>query len=265
MEDVKQNRLKEEEILNFLKKNSDFEWRLSIFEEIESTNDHLIEFAGSNEYCLCLAESQTKGRGRNSKKWQSPKYENIYMSLSFSTNIELRNFSSFSLVVALAIHNVLLKKDIFTEIKWPNDIYLNKKKIGGILIETLQKDKKNLIIVGIGLNIFMKKNSKIDREWTSLKLEKENIIIDRNEIISDMANEVLLLKTKFEQKGFDSFVEDFNKLNFLKNKKIFLSNHGHKKGTAMDINSEGTLNVKIGNKIKKVSSGEVSSYLPDES
>ena len=102
MEDVKQNTLKEEKIRHFLKKNSDFEWQLSIYEELESTNDYLIEFANPNEYCLCLSESQTKGRGRNLKKWQSPKYENIYMSISFSTNHELKNFSSFSLVSALA-------------------------------------------------------------------------------------------------------------------------------------------------------------------
>ena len=62
MKDVKQNRLKEEKIFNFLKKNSDFEWYLSLYEELESTNDYLIKFANPNEYCLCVAESQTKGR-----------------------------------------------------------------------------------------------------------------------------------------------------------------------------------------------------------
>ena len=74
MKDVKQNTLKEEKILNFLEKNCDFEWHLSLYEELESTNDYLIEFANPNEYCLCVAESQTKGRGRNLKKWQSPKF-----------------------------------------------------------------------------------------------------------------------------------------------------------------------------------------------
>ncbi len=258
MKDVKQNTLKEEKIFNFLKKNYDFEWNLSLYEELESTNDYLIKYANPNEYCLCVAESQTKGRGRNLKKWQSPKYENIYMSLSFSTNHELKNFSSFSLVSALAVHNVLIKQNIFTEIKWPNDIYLNKKKIGGILIETFARGRENLIVVGIGLNVFMENNSKIERDWTSLKLEFENIKIDRNEIISKIANEVLLLKSNFEKKGFNGFVKDFNNLNFLKNKKVFLSNSISKEGTALDINSDGSLNVRIGNKTKKVSSGEVS-------
>lgn len=258
MKDVKQNTLKEEKIFNFLKKNSDFEWYLSLYEELESTNDYLIEFANLNEYCLCVAESQTKGRGRNLKRWQSPKYENIYMSLSFSSNHQLKNFSSFSLVSALAVHNVLMRQNIFTEIKWPNDIFLNEKKIGGILIETLSRGEENLIVVGIGLNVFMENNSEIERDWTSLKLEFENIEIDRNEIISEIANEVLLLKSNFEKKGFDDFVKDFNKLNFLRDKKVFLSNLINKEGTALDINSDGSLNVRIGNQIKKISSGEVS-------
>lgn len=258
MKDVKQNTLKEEKIFNFLKKNSDFEWHLSLYEELESTNDYLIEFANLNEYCLCVAESQTKGRGRNLKRWQSPKYENIYMSLSFSSNHQLKNFSSFSLVSALAVHNVLMRQNIFTEIKWPNDIFLNEKKIGGILIETLSRGEENLIVVGIGLNVFMENNSEIERDWTSLKLEFENIEIDRNEIISEIANEVLLLKSNFEKKGFDDFVKDFNKLNFLRDKKVFLSNLINKEGTALDINSDGSLNVRIGNQIKKISSGEVS-------
>jgi len=104
----------------------------------------------------------------------------------------------------------------------------------------------------------MENNSEIDRDWTSLKLEFENIVVDRNEIISDIANEVLVLKSNFEKKGFDDFVKDFNKLNFLKDKKVFLSNSLNIEGTALDINSDGSLNVRIGNQTKKVSSGEVS-------
>ena len=61
-----------------------------------------------------------------------------------------------------------------------------------------------------------------------------------------------------KKKGFDDFVEDFNRLNFLKDKKVFLSNLVNKEGTALDVNSDGSLNVRMGNKTKKISSGEVS-------
>ena len=258
MKDVKQNRLKEEKILNFLKNDEDLSWELSIFEEIGSTNDYLLENSKKNKICICLTESQTKGRGRNSKEWQSPKYENIYMSISFSTNQDLKFFSSFSLVTALSVQKALTKHKFDTKIKWPNDIYINSKKVGGILIETLNKDKNNIVVVGIGLNVFMKSNSKIDREWTSLILENESMSIDRNKIISDIANELLVDKKTFEERGFGVFSNEFNELNILKNKKVSLSNSQYDDVVALDVNEDGSLNVKTKSEIKKIFSGEVS-------
>ena len=258
MKDVKQNRLKEEKILNFLKNDKDISWELSIFEEIGSTNDYLLENSKKNKISICLTESQTKGRGRNSKEWQSPKYENIYMSISFSTNQDLKFFSSFSLVTALSVQKALTKHKFDTKIKWPNDIYINSKKVGGILIETLNKDKNNIVVVGIGLNVFMKSNSKIDREWTSLILENESMSIDRNKIISDIANELLIDKKTFEEKGFGAFRKNFNELNILKNKKVSLSNSQYDDVVALDVNEDGSLNLKTKGEISKIFSGEVS-------
>ena len=258
MKDVKQNRLKEEKILNFLKNDEDVSWEFSIFEEIGSTNDYLLENSKKNKICICLTESQTKGRGRNSKEWQSPKYENIYMSISFSTNQDLKFFSSFSLVTALSVQKALTKHKFDTKIKWPNDIYVNSKKVGGILIETLSKDKNNIVVVGIGLNVFMKSNSKIDREWTSLILENESISIDRNKIISDILNELLVDKKTFEERGFGVFSNKFNELNILKNKKVSLSNSQYDDVVALDVNEDGSLNVKTKSEISKIFSGEVS-------
>ena len=258
MKEVKQNKLKEEKILNFLKNDEDISWELSIFEEIGSTNDYLLENSKKNKISICLTESQTKGRGRNSKEWQSPKYENIYMSISFSTNQDLKFFSSFSLVTALSVHKALTKHKFDTKIKWPNDIYINSKKVGGILIETISKDKNNIVVVGIGLNVFMKSNSKIDREWTSLILENESMSIDRNKIISDIANELLIDKKTFEERGFGVFSNEFNDLNILKNKKVFLSNSQYDDVVALDVNKDGSLNVKKKGEISKIFSGEVS-------
>ena len=258
MKDVKQNRLKEEKILNFLKNDENISWELSIFEEIGSTNDYLLENSKKNKISICLTESQTKGRGRHSKEWQSPKYENIYMSISFSTNQDLKFFSSFSLVTALSVQKALTKHKFDTKIKWPNDIYINSKKVGGILIETLSKDKNNIVVVGIGLNVFMKSNSKIDREWTSLILENESMSIDRNKIISDIVNELLVDKKTFEERGFGVFSNEFNELNILKNKKVSLSNSQYDDVVALDVNEDGSLNVKTKSEIKKIFSGEVS-------
>ena len=129
MKDVKQNRLKEEKILNFLKKDNELQWELSIFDEIGSTNDYLLENSKKDKIAICLSESQTKGRGRNAKQWQSPKYENIYMSVSFSTNHDLNFFSSFSLVAAISIHKALIKHQIESELSGQMIFILTPKKL----------------------------------------------------------------------------------------------------------------------------------------
>ena len=257
MEDVKRNRLKEEEILNFLAKKTDMKWNLSIFDEIDSTNTYLLKHSKPDEYSICLAEGQSKGRGRYQKKWQSPKYKNIYMSLGFSTEKMIKDFSSFSLVSALAVSDSLKNQNVKTEIKWPNDIFCNSKKIGGILVETTNKNKKNIIVVGIGLNVFMVNNSNIGREWSSLFLEYKNKNFDRNKIISEILINLVLSKEIFEKKGFSFYLKKFNSLNFLKEKRIYLDND-KKIGIAKLINADGSLNVEYEDEEKKINSGEVS-------
>ena len=257
MEDVKRNRLKEEEILNFLAKKTDMKWNLSIFDEIDSTNTFLLKHSKPDEYSICLAEGQSKGRGRYQKKWQSPKYKNIYMSLGFSTEKMIKDFSSFSLVSALAVSDSLKNQNVKTEIKWPNDIFCNSKKIGGILVETTSKNKKNIIVVGIGLNVFMTNNSNIDREWSSLFLEYKNKNFDRNKIISEILINLVQSKEIFEKKGFSFYLKKFNSLNFLKEKRIYLDND-KKIGIAKLINVDGSLNVEYEDEEKKINSGEVS-------
>ena len=257
MEDVKRNRLKEEEILNFLAKKTDIKWNLSIFDEIDSTNTHLLKHSKPDEYSICLAEGQSKGRGRYQKKWQSPKYKNIYMSLGFSTEKMIKDFSSFSLVSALAVSDSLKNQNVKTEIKWPNDIFCNSKKIGGILVETTSNNKKNIIVVGIGLNVFMANNSNIDREWSSLFLEYKNKNFDRNKIISEILINLIHSKEIFEKKGFSFYLKKFNSLNFLKEKRIYLDND-KKIGIAKLINADGSLNVEYEDEEKKINSGEVS-------
>ena len=108
------------------------------------------------------------------------------------------------------------------------------------------------------MNVFMKSNSKIDREWTSLILENESMSIDRNKIISDIVNELLVDKKTFEERGFGVFSNEFNELNILKNKKVSLSNSQYEDVVALDVNEDGSLNVKTKSEISKIFSGEVS-------
>ena len=107
-----------------------------------------------SEETVILADYQQKGRGRGNNSWYSGNKLNILMSILLFPGIPVRNFFFLTEIVSLAIIDLLEEFGIRAEIKWPNDIYVNGKKIAGILIENvLSRDIIETSIVGIGLNV----------------------------------------------------------------------------------------------------------------
>ena len=260
MKDVNEKSLNREKILSFLDINQNQRVNLEVFNQIDSTNSYLLKKDQEIDvFNVCAAEMQTKGRGRSGKSWESPKNSNIYFSIGTLLNETISDLDGFSILVALDIKKALKKLyEINSQIKWPNDLYLNEKKFGGILIETKIVNKKLLIIIGIGLNVYMEKNDFIDQEWTSLHLENPSIEIDRNILISQIVSEIAKDLNIFLKKGFKVFKKDFEKINILKNKKVFVSNYSEANCIALDTNDDGSLNILVDNVKKRVSSGEVS-------
>ena len=260
MKDVNENKLKKEIIFNFLPKFKDFSLDLEIFNEVNSTNSYLLEkVQDENVISICLAEKQSSGRGRSGKVWQSPKNQNIYLSMSFLSKVSLNKFEGFSLFTALNISKAIKKLYSFSPlIKWPNDLFLNDKKFGGILIETKSINGKLLMVIGIGLNVRMKENEYIDQKWTSIQKENPLLEIDRNELIAGILSEIINDLSLFERNGFKYFKEDYESLHMLKNQRVISSNHPEEKCIALDVNEDGSLNLIIGKKKNIVTSGEVS-------
>lgn len=128
------------------------------FEEIDSTNNYAKAHAGEFfEPTIVIAEKQTSGRGRLGRQFFSPSESGLYMSLVFSKD-SINNFNpaKYTATAAVAVARVL--DDFFkinTKIKWVNDIYLNGKKICGILTEgtTGTKGTDLVVIVGVGVNL----------------------------------------------------------------------------------------------------------------
>ena len=152
---------------------------LHIYDEIDSTNDEAKRIEGIKEFHIFIAEKQTKGRGRHGKKWSSPNTGNIYMTIS--TNQNTAQISPISLISGLickkAIDRLIRKSSIM--LKWPNDILLNDKKIGGILVET-EINKENIkTIIGIGINLNINKEESWWGDLSKFALESK-----RNELIN---------------------------------------------------------------------------------
>ena len=128
-------------------------------EEIDSTNDYAQKLISTNKQVdrtIVLADYQTKGKGQRNNVWSSEKSKNLLMSIILQNiNLEPAKYFYLSMITSLAIVktlNKIVKKNV--EIKWPNDILINSKKVAGILItNTIRQNKINNSIIGIGINV----------------------------------------------------------------------------------------------------------------
>ncbi len=259
IEVVNKNPLDKEKILSKLSNESRSKVFLEVFDTISSTNDYLLrkEKNKNKDIKICIAEEQTKGRGRRGKSWISPKFKNIYFSLN--SYLKKEDLSGLSIAVALSVSEVLNKINVMSLIKWPNDLLVGNKKICGILIETAKVGELTKVVIGIGINVNMEHSELIDQEWTSIKLEKKKSV-DRNSIITEMINQLCITLNVFEQEEFDYFINKFTSLDLLKDKQFTLKDKPNETFIGKGIDNKGLLiaqNLKD-QRIVKFSSGEVS-------
>lgn len=162
------------------------------FEEIESTQTWArenLDRCPTHEVSFVVAKSQTKGRGQFERSWLSPT-GNIYLTMVF----KLKDFDSkkLSLDTGHAVLACLEELGFNPTLKWPNDIFLNGMKLGGILIETVPVDDFRMALVGVGINVNLDDVSKIDQPATSLKIVSKKAW--------DVENVLALLKNNLTQK-----------------------------------------------------------------
>ena len=217
--------LRKKEILKRISKpNKESLEVLVILDKTGSTNDEakkiLSDIAEVNKCYAIFAEQQISGRGRSGKTWISPPNLNIYFSLAWKSLLKPAQLEGLSLSVAVAISQKL--KPTLSEslkIKWPNDLFLSDKKVGGILIETTSNKEGTGIVVGIGLNVLMssEEGSAIDQNWTSLSLHLGRDL-NRNLIAGLILDAILELVGIFERKGFLYYKPFFEEVNLLKNR-----------------------------------------------
>ena len=126
------------------------------FDVIDSTNLYLKQnYQNEDNFTFVSALFQNKGKGRNVRKWQSTSGDNLLFSLLIKDKNILKNYQCLSMLTATAIFKVLKSLSIENvSIKWPNDVYVNDKKICGILLEGISYDNElKAIVIGVGLNV----------------------------------------------------------------------------------------------------------------
>tara|TARA_B100000575_G_scaffold146852_1_gene117207 strand:- start:50 stop:619 length:570 start_codon:yes stop_codon:yes gene_type:complete len=168
------------------------------FKSVKSTNDIALKLIQKKKIkpTIIISDKQTKGRGTMGKRWVSKK-GNLFLSIVFDISKKKIDFKKFSVLNAYLLNNILVKKfSNKIKIKWPNDIVFEKKKICGILQETIIHEGKKFLIVGIGINTnFNPNNSSFSS--TSLK-QITNKNIDNKKLFIMIKNkyEKLLLKSE---------------------------------------------------------------------
>jgi len=129
---------------------------LRYFSQIGSTNDEALAWAaaGASDFSLVAADEQSAGRGRAKRKWFTPPGAALAFSLVLRPNASESEFiGRFSGLAALALVNALQKYGVSAQIKWPNDVLIQRKKVAGILVESAwQGAKIESVIVGMGVN-----------------------------------------------------------------------------------------------------------------
>ncbi|WP_078382727.1 biotin--[acetyl-CoA-carboxylase] ligase [Sutcliffiella halmapala] len=157
---------------------------------------HQLAHDGAVEGTLVVAEEQTAGRGRLNRAWYSPKYTGVWMSLILRPNLPPAKAPQLTLLTAVAIAQAIEEvTDLRTDIKWPNDILINKKKSVGILTEMqAEADKINSVIIGMGINV----NQSLEHFPEELHSIATSLAIELGEPIN-RAELIQVILLKFEQ------------------------------------------------------------------
>lgn len=253
------DKLIQEEVIPFL--NTKFIGRNYIhFEEIPSTN----EYIKSKEFpdgTVVIAETQTAGKGRKGRKWVSTYSKGLYFSVLLKPRVEVYYTSKLSLLFLYSVFKVLKGYiDGGLKIKWPNDIYLNGKKLAGFLIDSsIENNEVVRMVFGVGINVNTDLEDLRDVEMaTSLKIEtgKE---FNRKTLLANLLQEMEIDYYKFlETKFFDVINIERDLLWLGENVKIYEDGKVIHEGVIEGLNDDGALKLQTKEGVELIYIGELS-------
>ena len=219
---------------------------LLYLETVDSTNkyakEHLSEI---KDKTLVFAEIQTAGRGRLSRKWDCIGQKNLYASIVLKPSDKMQEvYSNLTQYLCVILTRVFKEYNVDAQIKWPNDIRINKKKISGILAEAVTcSNGLDGIILGFGVNLNCLKDEieLIDQPATSLNIEA-GMEIDRETFLKRVIKEFCLGYNRFIEEGFLYIREDYKKRAEFLNKFVTIKVFDKEiSGIAVDITENGAL------------------------
>ncbi|PJG61057.1 biotin--[acetyl-CoA-carboxylase] synthetase [Yersinia kristensenii] len=249
--------LDEQAILSYLPAG-----QVAVLPVVDSTNQYLLDrISELKSGDACVAEYQQAGRGRRGRQWVSPFGANLYLSMFWRLEQGPAAAMGLSLVVGIVMAEVLHKLGAGqVRVKWPNDLYLNDKKLAGILVELTGKtgDAAQLVI-GAGINLTMRESTTnvIGQDW--INLQEAGVIIDRNKLTAELLSELRLAVVKFENEGLSAFISRWREMdNYLDRPVKLIIGNQEIFGIARGIDQQGALLLEQNGNIKSYIGGEIS-------
>jgi BirA family biotin operon repressor/biotin-[acetyl-CoA-carboxylase] ligase len=237
-----------------------------IHDQIDSTNRYLVERSQNNGLSgsVCFAEYQTAGKGRRGRQWVSPYGSNIYLSILWRFQQGPAAISGLSLAIGVAVIRALKQHQISDiGLKWPNDIYSQGKKLGGILVEVSgETDGPCSAVIGLGLNLFLPETQAegITQAWTDLSKITGQSQLSRNQLAGILLNHLLPVIAEYESVGIQAYLDEWRSYDCLSGKSatLFIGQQQFE-GIVQGIDDNGMLLIKRpdGN-VQTFASGEVS-------
>ena len=221
---------------------------------ISSTNEWILQNIPSlKKGDLCVAEYQTAGRGRRGRQWLSPFAGQIMFSFYWAFDPK-KSIEGLSLVIGLAIAEVLN-----VQVKWPNDILFDGRKLGGILVEIANYKNGMLnLVIGVGINVSLPKQTEISQPYAEVcEIDPD---VERQTLLPKLIQHLYTRLNIFEKNGINAeFQQAWQSYNAFSNSEVnVLTEQGTISGIEQGIDERGYLKVLCGNKIQMFNGGEVS-------
>ena len=238
--------------------------RLDVQPEVDSTSSVLRrQLTGEAQSGrVCIAETQSAGRGRRGRGWFSPFGANLYLSMLWRFECGPAALGGLSLAAGVAVLKTVQRAGVEQAgLKWPNDIYSQDAKLAGVLVELFGEAAGPCqAIIGIGINIAMPDRARqlLDQPW----IDVERLVgakVSRNQLASGLLDELVATLNRYEADGLGPFVDTWQAHDLLAGRLVEVRfPHKIVRGNAEGIDVQGALLVEVQGKLQRFTSGDVS-------
>ena len=237
---------------------------IEVVAETGSTNaDLLARLDTLDGPLLRIAENQTAGRGRAGRSWLSTPGAALMFSLAWRFKGPLHRMTGLPMAVGVALAETIASLGVPVQIKWPNDLLRDGKKLAGILVETqaARKDGDGAVwaVIGVGINLLMpdELEEQIGRAVAAAPWLAK---MDRNELMAALLSRLAAVLAEFDDTGFAPFAERWNLLHAWQGQDVVILDHGQvlQQGRAAGVDAIGRLMLDTEHGRVEVLSGDVS-------